>query len=80
MRIAINDRGPNAAQGAATLDLLPNNVAGLVPVERLQIDLNNCYGSTLHFNLAVDGEYGPDTEAAVRQVQGTEVGVTQDGD
>lgn len=56
-------------------DLLPSNVSGLVPVERLQIDLNDCYGQ----HLRVDGEYGPLTEAAVKLAQGTEH-VTQDGD
>jgi hypothetical protein len=56
-------------------NLLPSDVAGLVPVERLQIDLDDCYGA----GLAVDGEYGPDTEAAVKGVQDSE-DVTQDGD
>jgi hypothetical protein len=56
-------------------NLLPSDVAGLVPVKRLQIDLNDCYGA----GLAVDGEYGPDTETAVKGVQNIE-GVTQDGD
>jgi hypothetical protein len=56
-------------------DLLPSDAAGLVPVERLQIDLNDCYLA----GLTVDGEYGPDTENAVRAVQAEE-GVSQDGD
>jgi peptidoglycan hydrolase-like protein with peptidoglycan-binding domain len=56
-------------------NLLPSDVAGLVPVERLQIDLDDCYGA----GLTVDGEYGPDTEAAVKAVQASE-GVPQDGD
>jgi hypothetical protein len=56
-------------------NLLPSDVPGLIPVERLQIDLNDCYG----FHLAVDGEYGPLTASAVRTVQGKE-GVSQDGD
>jgi hypothetical protein len=56
-------------------NLLPSDVAGLVPVERLQIDLDNCY----HAGLAVDGEYGPDTTAAVMKVQAEEH-VPQDGD
>jgi peptidoglycan hydrolase-like protein with peptidoglycan-binding domain len=47
-------------------------------VKRLQIDLNNCY-SRFHTPLAVDGEYGPATENAVKIVQGIE-GVPQDGD
>jgi peptidoglycan hydrolase-like protein with peptidoglycan-binding domain len=43
-------------------------------VSRLQIDLNDCYRD----DLTVDGIYGPDTEAAVKQVQ-AELHVTQDG-
>lgn len=69
----------NATPSKWGCDLLPSNVAGLVPVERLQIDLNNCYGIRYHFQLAVDGEYGPDTTKAVEIVQGAE-GVPVTGD
>lgn len=62
-------------------DLLPNNTPGLVPVERLQIDLNDCYGMGpfFHFTLTVDGEYGPATTQAVKDAQSLE-SVPQDGD
>lgn len=65
----------NATPSKWGCDLFPSSVAGLVPVERLQIDLNNCYGD----NLAVDGEYGINTENAVKAVQRSE-GVPVDGD
>jgi peptidoglycan hydrolase-like protein with peptidoglycan-binding domain len=68
---------PTAGNGTGkwACDLLPSTVAGLAPVERLQIDLNDCFD----FNLAVDGEYGQHTYDAVRTVQAME-GVPVDGD
>lgn len=65
----------NATPSKWGCNLFPSNVAGLVPVERLQIDLNFCYGD----NLAVDGEYGTNTENAVKAVQRSEK-VAVDGD
>jgi peptidoglycan hydrolase-like protein with peptidoglycan-binding domain len=52
-----------------------SDVAGVVPVERLQIDLNGCFDA----GLQVDGEYGPATTQAVEAVQAWE-GVPVDGD
>jgi murein L,D-transpeptidase YcbB/YkuD len=43
-------------------------------VESLQQDINTCYG----YNLALDGDFGPATQAAVKHVQ-TVSGVTVDG-
>ena len=64
------DDNCNLAEGAE-----PN---GSVPVMRLQIalDSSNCaFGA----GLAVDGDFGPDTEAAVHHLQ-TQVGVPADGE
>jgi hypothetical protein len=64
----------NATPSKWICELAPGNTGSAV--SRLQIDLNDCYGT----NLTVDGIYGPDTEAAVKFAQGVEGnGVAKDG-
>lgn len=68
-------RVPTTANNTLIFDceLGPGNQG--VAVERLQIALDYC---DLHANLAIDGIYGPLTEAAVKALQ-TYKGITPDG-
>jgi serine/threonine-protein kinase len=69
-------RVPTTTDGSGKLncDLGLNNSGEAV--SRLQIALDYC---NLHATLAVDGDYGPKTEQAVRAFQDTSKGLAHDG-